>query len=105
MDAQMKKGLLDACVLCVLENEEGYGYKIIEDLKHVVEISESTLYPILKRLEACEYLTVQNRECNGRLRKYYRMTHKGTLRLKELRTSLRSMKNMHNFILKGEIEL
>ena len=51
MDVQMKRGLLDVCVLAAIEPEDSYGYKIIKDVKPYVDISESTLYPILRRLE------------------------------------------------------
>jgi PadR family transcriptional regulator PadR len=102
MDTQMKKGMLDACVLVALEQGESYGYKIIEDTRPVIEISESTLYPILKRLEQGGYLTVQGREHNGRLRKYYQITTLGLGRLTELRKILRDMDKLHQYILKGE---
>lgn len=52
MDAQLKRGLLDVCVLAAIKNEDSYGYKIIKDMKPYLEMSESTLYTILKRLEA-----------------------------------------------------
>ncbi len=71
MDAQMKRGILDVCVLTALIKEDSYGYKIIKDLKDTVEISESTLYPILRRLEKSGYLSVYTQEHNFRLRKMY----------------------------------
>ena len=74
MDIQLKRGLLDVCVLAAIKNEDSYGYKIIKDIKPYIEISESTLYPILRRLEASEMLTVYSVEHSGRLRKYYRIT-------------------------------
>ena len=77
MDTQLKKGLLDVCVLSVLREGESYGYKIISDIAPYIEISESTLYPILKRLEATGAVTTRSREYNGRLRKYYAITEKG----------------------------
>jgi len=101
-EAQLKKGLLDACVLVALETGESYGYKIIEDTWHIIEISESTLYPILKRLEAGGLLTVQSREHNGRLRKYYKITKRGLERLSEFRTSIRGMDKLYKYILGGE---
>ena len=58
MDAQLRRGILDVCVLSAIKNEDSYGYKIIKDIKPYVEISESTLYPILKRLVASEQLVV-----------------------------------------------
>ena len=70
MDIQLKRGLLEICVLAAIKNEESYGYRIIKDVAPFVEISESTLYSILRRLEAGELLTVRSAEHNGRLRKY-----------------------------------
>ena len=58
MDAQLKRGLLDVCVLAAIKNEDSYGYKIIKDVKSYIELSESTLYTILKRLETANMLTV-----------------------------------------------
>lgn len=77
MDAQLKKGLLEVCVLASLLRKESYGYKIIDDLKGYIEISESTLYPILKRLELRGALTTRSVAMNGRLRKYYLISEKG----------------------------
>ena len=102
MDAQIKKGLLDACVLAALEHGESYGYKIIEDTRHVIEISESTLYPILKRLEQGGFLAARTAEYNGRLRKYYKITREGTVRLQEFRQILQDMDRVYNFILGGK---
>lgn len=83
MDAQIKKGVLDACVLYALSKGESYGYKIITDLQNVIVISESTLYPILKRLEASGAVTTRTKEFNGRLRRYYKITDLGMIKLNE----------------------
>ena len=85
MDIQMKRGLLDVCVLAAIQSEDSYGYQIIKDMKPYVEISESTLYPILRRLEAAELLTVRSAEHNGRLRKYYHITAMGLARIEEFK--------------------
>ncbi len=77
MDSQMKRGLLEACVLKLLAKGDSYGYQLIKDISQYITISESTLYPILKRLEANEFLTVYTVEHNSRLRKYYKITEKG----------------------------
>ncbi len=77
MDIQLKRGLLEICVLTSLSGKDSYGYQIIKDISPHIEISESTLYPILKRLEAGEYLEVYSVEHNSRLRKYYRITEAG----------------------------
>ena len=77
MDTQLKRGILDVCVLRAIQNEDSYGYKIIKDMKPYLEMSESTLYTILKRLELSKMLTIYSIEHNGRLRKYYRITKLG----------------------------
>ena len=77
MDVQLKRGLLDVCVLAAIQTDESYGYQIVKDVKPYVDISESTLYPILRRLETAELLTVRSAEHNGRLRKYYCITDAG----------------------------
>ena len=88
MDIQLKRGLLDVCVLAAIKNQDSYGYQIIKDMKPYVEISESTLYPILRRLEASQLLTVRSAEHNGRLRKYYRITEKGARNADAVESSL-----------------
>ncbi|MDE7260821.1 MAG: PadR family transcriptional regulator [Oscillospiraceae bacterium] len=77
MDPQLKRGLLDVCVLSVLRREDSYGYQIIKDLSGCIEISESTLYPILRRLEGGGCLTVYTVEHGSRLRKFYHITPEG----------------------------
>ena len=85
MDIQLKRGLLDVCVLAAIKQEDSYGYKIIKDMKPYVELSESTLYPILRRLEAAQLLSVHSAEHNGRLRKYYHITEQGQKRLEDFK--------------------
>ena len=77
MDIQLKKGLLDVCVLATLNEEDSYGYKIVSDVSTCIEVSESTLYPILKRLESGSFVTTYSVEHKGRLRKYYKITQAG----------------------------
>ncbi|MBQ7309326.1 MAG: PadR family transcriptional regulator, partial [Clostridia bacterium] len=77
MDIQLKRGLLEVCVLAAIKDEESYGYQIVKDVKPYIAISESTLYPILRRLEEAGMLTVRSVEHTGRLRKYYRITDAG----------------------------
>ena len=81
MDVQLKRGMLDACVLTVLRRGESYGYQLVRDVDALIHISESTLYPILKRLESCGQVTVRSAEHNGRLRKYYQITQAGEQRI------------------------
>lgn len=93
MDAQLKKGLLESLVLAALMNEDGYGYSLSEKVGAVVEIAETALYPVLRRLEEQGSLSTYPIEHGGRLRKYYRITESGRAallagagELKELRT-------------------
>ena len=81
MDVQLRRGVLDACVLAVLLQGESYGYRLVRDVNEIIEITESTLYPILKRLESGGFVTVRSAEHNGRLRKYYRITEAGRQRV------------------------
>lgn len=98
MDSQLKKGLLDGCVLATLRDEESYGYKIIGQISPYLEISESTLYPILKRLEASGAIKVHNRLFNGRLRKYYRITDIGREKLREFYKDMDQMLAIYRFL-------
>ena len=98
MDAQLKRGLLDVCVLAAIKNEDSYGYKIIKDLKPYVELSESTLYTILKRLELSKMLTVKSTEHEGRLRKYYHITKDGLKRINEFKNDWKEIIPIYEFI-------
>ena len=102
MDNQLKRGLLDVCVLAAIKNEDSYGYQIIKDLKPCVELSESTLYTILKRLEAARMLTVRSAEHGGRLRKYYRITPLGLRRIEEFREEWKESVSIYQFVTKEE---
>ena len=102
MDNQMKRGLLDACVLASIRSAPSYGYQIVKDLTPCVEISESRLYPILRRLEAAKMLTVRSAEHNGRLRKYYHITEQGLRRLGEYRDDCRELLNVCQYIVGEE---
>lgn len=98
MDIQIKRGLLEVCVLAAIKNEDSYGYKIIKDIKPYIEISESTLYPILRRLESAEMLTVNSVEHNGRLRKYYHITQNGLDRLKVFSDEWQEIMAIYNYV-------
>ena len=74
MDRQLRKGLLEYCVLAAIREEDSYGYKMIEDISPCIEISESTLYPILRRLEEAGKVTSYNTEFHNRIRKYFHIT-------------------------------
>ena len=102
MDAQLKKGVLDVCVLTAIRDEDSYGYKIIKDLKPVLELSESTLYTILKRLEEAKMLVVRSTEYEGRLRKYYHITQTGLQRIEDFKNEWKELMDIYAFIDKEE---
>ena len=102
MDIQLKRGLLDVCVLSAIKGEDSYGYQIIKDMKPFVEISESTLYPILRRLEAAKLLTVRTAEHNGRLRKYYHITDSGLKRIEDFKCEWQEIIGIYNFVTREE---
>ena len=98
MDIQLKRGLLDVCVLAAIKDQESYGYQIIKDMKPYVELSESTLYPILRRLEAAGSLTVYSVEHSGRLRKFYRITEQGVQHIEEFLEGWTEIQRVYDFI-------
>ena len=102
MDIQLKRGLLDVCVLAAIRSEDSYGYKIIKDMKPYIELSESTLYTILKRLEAAKMLTVRTAEHDGRLRKYYHITDNGLKRIDEFRNDWKEILSIYRFVTKED---
>ena len=104
MDNQLKRGLLDVCVLAAIKDEDSYGYKIIKDMKPYLELSESTLYTILKRLESAEMLTVRSVEHEGRLRKYYHITDPGLGRIEEFKEDWKDIVSIYNYITREETE-
>ena len=104
MDAQLKRGLLDVCVLAAIKNEDSYGYKIIKDMKPYLEMSESTLYTILKRLESSAMLTVRTAEHEGRLRKYYHITDAGLKRIEAFREEWKEVISIYQVVTKGDGE-
>lgn len=102
MDIQLKRGLLDVCVLAAIKDEDSYGYKIIKDMKPYLTMSESTLYTILKRLEAAQMLTVMSAEHNGRLRKYYHITPAGLKRIEDFKAEWKEVMSIYRFVTKED---
>ncbi len=100
MDIQLKRGLLDVCVLAAIKDGDSYGYKIIKDMKPYIEMSESTLYTILKRLELAGLLTVYTAEYGGRLRKYYHITRAGLGRIEDFKDEWREIMAIYQFVSK-----
>ncbi len=102
MDIQLKRGLLDVCVLAAIKSEDSYGYKIIKDMKPYIQMSESTLYTILKRLELAGMLTVQTAEYGGRLRKYYHITNMGLKRIEDFKDEWKEIMSIYRFVTKED---
>ena len=102
MDIQLKRGLLDICVLAAIKPEPSYGYKIIKDMKPYLELSESTLYTILKRLESGNMLSVYSIEHDGRLRKYYHITPSGLQRIEDFKEDWKEMLSIYRFVTKED---
>ena len=100
MDTQLKRGLLDICVLAAIKTEDSYGYKIIKDIKPYMTMSESTLYPILRRLEEAGHLTVRSVEHNGRLRKYYHLTDAGRQKLKDFAEEWKEIMEIYEYVIR-----
>ena len=90
MENQMKRGLLDVCVLAAIRDEDSYGYRILKDLN-----------PILRRLESGQMLTVRTAEHNGRLRKYYHITDSGIERLKQFESEWKELMQIYEFVTRG----
>ncbi len=104
MDIQLKRGLLEVCVLKALQRQDSYGYQIIKDISAHVKISESTLYPILKRMESSDFVTEYSVEHNGRLRKYYHLTGKGRRRIEDFLIEWEEVMLAYQFIRGDEDE-
>jgi len=102
MDIQLKRGLLDVCVLAAIKDQDSYGYQIIKDMKPYIALSESTLYTILKRLENADMLTVRTVEHGGRLRKYYRITGEGLKRIEEFKADWEEIIAIYRFVTKED---
>ena len=102
MDVQLKRGILDVCVLAAIKDKPSYGYKIIKDMKPYIELSESTLYTILKRLEGADMLTVSTVEHSGRLRKYYHITTTGQMRIQSFQEEWKELMSIYQFVTKED---
>ena len=98
MDAQMKKGMVDVCILSILGRGDSYGYQMIKDILPLMDLSESTLYPVLRRLEAGGCLTVYSVEHNSRLRKYYAITDAGRQKIADFLREWADVKKVYDFI-------
>ena len=98
LDIQLKRGLLDVCVLRCIADGDSYGYQIIRQLEDCIVISESTLYPILKRLEAAGALETYSVEHNSRLRRFYHITDLGREKIRDFLESWPEIMKVYQFI-------
>ena len=101
MDAQLKRGFLDVCVLASINRQDSYGYQIVKDVPSSLHLTESTLYPLLKRWESAGLLTVYAIEHNGRLRKYYRITPAGVTYLDEFLKDWDDVLDVYEYVKRG----
>ena len=101
MDAQMKRGFLEVCVLASINRQHSYGYQIVKDVPAILNLTESTLYPLLKRLEAAGLLTTYSVEHSGRLRKYYRITEAGVRHIDEFLRERDDVVSIYDYVKRG----
>ena len=101
MDAQMKRGFLEVCVLASINRQDSYGYQIVKDVPAILNLTESTLYPLLKRLEAAGLLTTYSVEHSGRLRKYYRITEAGVRHIDEFLRERDDIVSIYDYVKRG----
>ena len=101
MDAQMKRGFLEVCVLASINRQDSYGYQIVKDVPAILNLTESTLYPLLKRLEAAGLLTTYSVEHSGRLRKYYRITEAGVRHIDEFLRERDDVVSIYEYVKRG----
>ena len=101
MDAQMKRGFLEVCVLASINRQDSYGYQIVKDVPAILNLTESTLCPLLKRLEAAGLLTTYSVEHSGRLRKYYRITEAGVRHIDEFLRERDDVVSIYDYVKRG----
>ena len=101
MDEQMKRGFLEVCVLASINRQDSYGYQIVKDVPAILNLTESTLYPLLKRLEAAGLLTTYSVEHSGRLRKYYRITEAGVRHIDEFLRERDDVVSIYDYVKRG----
>ena len=104
MTYQLTAPLLDACVLGIVAENDAYGYTLTQKVQEVVDISESTLYPVLRRLQKSEYLTTYDQPFEGRNRRYYSITEKGNELLGFYRTEWLEYKTKIDRLIGGNVD-
>ena len=95
--------LIEFLILAIVEKQDSYGYEISQTIKLVANIKESTLYPILKKLEKAGFLTTYSQEHQGRKRKYYTSTDEGEAQLIFLKGEWQSYKDTLDGIIEGRL--
>ena len=103
MNFQVGAALLDACVLAILSREDAYGYVLTQNVKEILSVSESTLYPVLRRLQKENYLTTYDMPYDGRNRRYYQITDTGKEKLNDYLNEWSDYKEKVDKILAGGI--
>ena len=98
---QLGAALLDACILAILSRKDAYGYVLTQDVKGIIDVSESTLYPVLRRLQKDSFLTTYDMPFGGRNRRYYKITDTGRSRLEEYVREWDGYKEKIGLILSG----
>lgn len=101
MNFTSTSSLLDAVVLSVVSRGDSYGYQITQDVRKIMDVSESTLYPVLRRLQKDNYLETYDMEFQGRNRRYYKITSNGMIELDHYRNDWINYKNSVDEILLG----
>ncbi|SOC36451.1 PadR family transcriptional regulator [Ureibacillus acetophenoni] len=103
MNVQFKKGVLNLCVLALLDQQDMYGYELVQAISNQIEISEGSVYPLLRRLTKEGYFTTYLKESTeGPPRKYYKITELGKQNLKELREDWKNFIKGVNELIDGE---
>ncbi|MFJ6207214.1 PadR family transcriptional regulator [Lysinibacillus sp. NPDC092081] len=101
MTFQLGSALLDVCVLAIVDKGDAYGYSLTQQIQSVMDISESTLYPVLRRLQKANCLTTYDQPYQGRNRRYYQITEQGRIRLLELLKEWHKYKEKVDYVLIG----
>lgn len=101
MGFKIESALLEACVLSVLLQGDTYGYELTQSMKEVLDISESTLYPVLRRLQKEDYLKTYDQPFQGRNRRYYSVTAEGKEKCEIYRKEWKRYKEQLDFLLNG----
>jgi PadR family transcriptional regulator PadR len=102
---QLGTPLLDACVLAILKREDAYGYILTQNVKDIINISESTLYPVLRRLQSDNCLTAYDKPFQGRNRRYYKITDAGETRCETYISEWKNFKSKVDDILIGGLQV